>query len=100
MLEKLRNDTIGPFSRMGPHHPPACSPGLTPPMNPPKAAPASPGLSARPAYQKYAVQVRQSVIDGQGAFAAEPVAARRKIGEIRGESISVGEARILSLIHI
>ena len=48
----------------------------------------------RPAYQKYAVEVRPSAIDGQGAFAAEPVPGRRKIGEIRGESISVAEARI------
>ena len=66
-------------------------------MNPPPAAPAAPAgpvAPARPAYQKYAVEVRPSAIDGQGAFAAEPVAARRKIGEIRGESISVGEARI------
>jgi SET domain-containing protein len=43
--------------------------------------------------QKFAVQVQPSRIDGQGAFAAEPVPARRKIGEIRGESISVREAR-------
>lgn len=48
----------------------------------------------RPAYQKYAVDVRASTIDGCGAFAAEPVPARRKIGEIRGEAISVEEARI------
>lgn len=48
----------------------------------------------RPAYQKYAVEVRASPIDGQGVFAAEPIAARRKIGEIRGESISVAQARI------
>ena len=48
----------------------------------------------RPAYQKYAVTVAPSAIDGQGAFAAETVPARRKIGEIRGESISVAEARI------
>ena len=48
----------------------------------------------RPAYQKFAVDVRPSAIDGQGAFAAEPVRARLKIGEIRGESISVAEARI------
>jgi SET domain-containing protein len=51
-------------------------------------------LPARPAYQKYAVAVAPSRIDGQGAFAAEAVPARRKIGEIRGESISVAEARI------
>jgi len=43
--------------------------------------------------QKFAVQVRPSRIDGQGAFAAEAIPARRKIGEIRGEAISVREAR-------
>ena len=48
----------------------------------------------RPAYQKFAVDVRPSAIDGQGAFAGEPVRARLKIGEIRGESISVAEARV------
>ena len=55
-------------------------------------APARPrGVPVVP--QKYAVDVRPSRIDGQGAFAAEAVPARRKIGEIRGESISVREAR-------
>lgn len=48
----------------------------------------------RPAYQKYEVAVRPSAIDGQGVFAAEPIEARRKIGEIRGESLSVQDARI------
>jgi len=48
----------------------------------------------RPAYQKFAVGVAPSRIDGQGAFALEPIPARLKIGEIRGESISVAEARI------
>ena len=43
--------------------------------------------------QKFAVGVHDSAIDGRGAFAAEPIPARRKIGEIRGESISVREAR-------
>lgn len=43
--------------------------------------------------QKFAVQVLPSRIDGQGAFAAEAVPGRRKIGEIRGEAISVREAR-------
>lgn len=43
--------------------------------------------------QKFAVEVKPSAIDGQGAFAAEAIPARRKIGEIRGESISVREAR-------
>ena len=51
-------------------------------------------VPARPAYQKFAVEVRPSPIDGQGAFAAEPITARRKIGEIRGTSMSVAEARI------
>lgn len=55
---------------------------------------AAPADTARPPYQKYEVAVAPSAIDGQGAFAAEPVPARRKIGEIRGESISVAEARI------
>ena len=55
--------------------------------------------AARPAYQKYAVAVRASAIDGQGVFAAEPIAGRRKIGEIRGEAISVAEARIRATRH-
>jgi uncharacterized protein len=50
--------------------------------------------SGRPQYQKFAVHVGPSSIDGQGVFAAEAVAPRLKIGEIRGESISVAEARI------
>lgn len=49
------------------------------------------GQPANP--QKFAVEVRDSPIDGRGAFAAEAIPARRKIGEIRGESISVREAR-------
>ena len=47
-----------------------------------------------PAYQKFAVSVAPSRIDGQGAFAAEAIPPRLKIGEIRGESISVADARI------
>ena len=43
--------------------------------------------------QKFRVDVKPSAIDGQGAFAAEAIPARRKIGEIRGEAISVPEAR-------
>ncbi|MDP2007608.1 MAG: SET domain-containing protein [Rubrivivax sp.] len=58
-------------------------------------APVAPPLpTGRPAYQKFAVEVKPSAIDGQGAFAAEDVPARLKIGEIRGESISVQEGRI------
>ena len=49
--------------------------------------------AARPAYQKYAVDVHPSPIDGHGVFAAEPVPALAKIGEIRGEAVSVREAR-------
>lgn len=48
----------------------------------------------RPPWQKFAVDVKPSAIDGQGVFAAEPIRQRLKIGEIRGESISVTEARI------
>jgi SET domain-containing protein len=58
------------------------------------ATPAPVATPLRPAYQKFAVRVAPSRIDGQGAFADEPVPSRRKIGEIRGESISVQEARI------
>lgn len=48
----------------------------------------------RPRYQKYAVDVRDSAIDGLGVFAAEPVPRAMKIGEIRGQSLSIAEARI------
>ena len=50
-------------------------------------------LAARPAYQKFDVKVARSRIDGFGVFAAEPIPPRLKIGEIRGESITVAEAR-------
>lgn len=53
----------------------------------------------RRAYQKYAVDVRPSVIDGHGVFAAEPIPTRRKVGEIRGEAIDVDEARIRATRH-
>jgi SET domain-containing protein len=42
---------------------------------------------------KFKVEAAPSRIDGCGAFAGEPIPARRKIGEIRGEPISVREAR-------
>lgn len=51
-------------------------------------------VAARPSWQKFDVDVKPSAIDGQGAFAAEPIPARRKIGEIRGQSMSVDDARI------
>lgn len=50
-------------------------------------------LAIRPPYQHFDVAVRRSAIDGFGVFAAEAVPPRRKIGEIRGESISIAEAR-------
>ena len=53
----------------------------------------------RPAYQKFEVIVQPSMIDGQGVFAAEAIAPRLKIGEIRGESISVADARIRATRH-
>ncbi len=60
--------------------------------------PGAPTVERRP-YQKYDVQVRPSPIDGHGVFAAEPVPAMAKIGEIRGEAISVEEARIRATRH-
>jgi uncharacterized protein len=53
-----------------------------------------PPPGARPAYQKYDLSVQPSRIDGLGVFALQPIAMGRKIGEIRGESISVDDARI------
>ena len=53
----------------------------------------------RPSYQKYEVAVRASAIDGQGVYAVEPIPRWKKIGEIRGESISVTEARIRATRH-
>ncbi len=43
--------------------------------------------------QKYPVEVRASTIDGLGAFAVTAIPARRKIGEIRGEPISLIESQ-------
>jgi SET domain-containing protein len=50
-------------------------------------------LAGQPHYQKFAVRVARSAIDGFGVFAAEAVPPRLKIGEIRGESITIAEAR-------
>lgn len=60
---------------------------------------AAPPRVERRAYQKYAVDVQASTIDGHGVFAAEGIPARAKIGEIRGEAISVEEARIRATRH-
>lgn len=50
-------------------------------------------LAQRPPYQKFDVAVRRSRIDGFGVFATEPVPRGRKIGEVRGEHISLAEGR-------
>ncbi|MEO8297041.1 MAG: SET domain-containing protein-lysine N-methyltransferase [Burkholderiales bacterium] len=60
------------------------------------------GTPANP--NKFAVLNAPSRIDGTGAFAGEAIPAYRKIGEIRGEPISVREAnrrvRGLQRIHM
>jgi uncharacterized protein len=48
---------------------------------------------ARSPGDKYTLDVGPSAIDGYGAFAGEPIPSRRKIGEIRGEALTVKEAR-------
>jgi SET domain-containing protein len=72
-------------------------PRLNPRPSTPPAAPATPERAPRRGVprdpQKFVVQVRPSRIAGLGAFAGEAIPARRKIGEIRGESITVREAR-------
>lgn len=60
---------------------------------------AAPPEVGQPPWQKYRVEVRASAIDGQGVFAAEPIARRCRIGEIRGETISIAEARIRATRH-
>jgi SET domain-containing protein len=56
-------------------------------------------VNTRPAYQKFGVRVQPSAIDGLGAFAGEAIPGARKIGEIRGEAISVDTARIRATRH-
>ena len=60
---------------------------------PPASVPDPATPPARGTPQKFVVEVRESRIDGQGAFAGEAIAQRRKIGEIRGEAISLQEAQ-------
>ena len=64
------------------------------PAVPAEAPAGADAADGRPPYQKFAVDNRPSRIDGLGAFAAEAIPSRRKIGEIRGETLSVREARI------
>ncbi len=63
---------------------------LTPAPDAPAPKPRR-GTPADP--QKFALAVGPSAIDGQGVFAAEPIPARRKIGEVRGEPVSLQEAQ-------
>lgn len=67
---------------------------LTPPDAPPPAPRRERGTPADP--QKFLLSVGPSAIDGQGVFAAEAIPARRKIGEVRGESVSLQEAQARS----
>jgi uncharacterized protein len=60
---------------------------------------AEPPARTRPTYQKFDVEARPSVIDGMGVFAQEVIPKLKKIGEIRGESISVSDARIRATRH-
>lgn len=62
-------------------------------------AAAAPPVVVRPPWQKFDVLVQRSHIDGHGVFAKEPIPPRVKIGEIRGESISVETARIRATRH-
>lgn len=66
----------------------------TRPAAPPPApeAPAAIGKGRPRDPQRHPVEVRPSAIDGQGAFALAAIPARAKIGEVRGEPVSVEEA--------
>lgn len=57
-----------------------------------------PRVERRP-YQKFDVVVKPSAIDGHGVFAAQPIGSQKKIGEIRGESVSIEQARIRATRH-
>lgn len=59
---------------------------------PPESSPHAKALPADP--QKFPVRVALSAIDGMGAFAESAIPAGAKIGEIRGEFVSLAEARV------
>lgn len=59
---------------------------------PPEFSPHAKPLPADP--QKFPVRVAPSAIDGMGAFAESAIPAGAKIGEIRGEFVSLAEARV------
>jgi SET domain-containing protein len=56
------------------------------------APPERPRGEPQPA-ERFALRVGPSEIDGLGVYALDPIPARRKSGEMRGEVISVREAR-------
>ncbi len=62
------------------------------PVPTPAGVPEVPPLRGPRDPQRFAVINQPSTIDGLGAFAAQPIPAYKKIGEIRGEFISVREA--------
>jgi SET domain-containing protein len=78
---------------------PRLSPILSPVLNPKDLtiqqdeAPSKPKKRELQPAERFALRVGASTIDGLGVFAEEAIAVRRKIGELRGESISVREAR-------
>jgi SET domain-containing protein len=59
----------------------------------PDAVSATPAKRELQPAERFALRVGDSAIDGLGVFALEAIPVRRKIGELRGESISVREAR-------
>jgi len=78
--------TIHPMPRL------TAIPAATAPTSPAAEVQQAPKGQVLPA-ERFALRVGPSVIDGLGVFAAEAIPARRKIGELRGEAISVREAR-------
>ena len=58
----------------------------------PPAESSSPSKERSESKRDLPLRVGVSAIEGQGVFAVESIAARKKIGEIRGESVSQREA--------
>jgi uncharacterized protein len=58
----------------------------------PPAESSSPRKERSASTRHVPLRVGTSAIEGQGVYAVEPIAARKKIGEIRGESVSQREA--------
>jgi SET domain-containing protein len=57
-----------------------------------QAESSSPHQEGSESKRELPLRVGASAIEGQGVFAVEPIAPRKKIGEIRGESVSQREA--------